>query len=78
MSISVYRGSELNRLARRFVDQKSKELKPEGRKASFADWELVINDTSPTLRVRYGIYSLMRAAYGQREKFGIEFGNIAL
>jgi hypothetical protein len=84
-NISVYRGSELNRLARKFVDQKSRELKSQGQKASFSDWELVINEDlpAPALRVRYGIYEIRRKTYidgvfQPHVKLGIEFGNITL
>lgn len=83
MSISVYKGSELNRLARKFVDRKTRELKPEGKKASFGDWELIINDTATTLRVRYGIYEIRKQTYiagvfQPQKKLSIEFANIAL
>ena len=79
MAISVYKGSELNRLARQFVELKSQELKPINRFASVGDWMLILGDDNPRLKVRYGIYERGTIKLGtKRVKYGVEFGFIAL
>lgn len=89
MSISVYTGSELNRLARKFIDEINKELRPKGQKASFADWQLIVDGANKNLEVRYVLYQmhlddkgrLTRYVNGVRRplsKLEVKFGSVGL
>lgn len=86
MSISVYTGSELNRLARKFIEGVNKELRPAAQKASFNDWQLIIDEDSKRLEIRYTVYQfhldkigLTRYVGGVRQPLkplGVGFGSV--
>jgi hypothetical protein len=67
--MTTFKGSELNRLARRAVDTRDKELKLLNQFASFSNWELIM-DSPPRLNVSYGIYANRNAPYvkGKRNR----------
>ena len=66
--MKTFKGSELNRLARRTVESEDRKYREHEKKASFQDWELIL-DSPPRLIVHYAVFERYRKPHQPRRKF---------